>query len=472
MSGCVNYEIMRLNLKQQIMLTPALVLLLLSLLLGFLQYSYWDLSVKRQEAKDLRTSFIALTEADMAMQRIHALMTRFSSQTLPDISRLEEMASLYAHLASALNRLSTTSFLTAADHQIINQAREKLNPGAGFNSEHFRNAYSALFPMLAELSARLQEKRSKIQDVHNDDIEEMVDRSAFLSIVVVGGVILLGIFSSIVFIRRILRRIEALTTSATNIAAGNLTPPPAPQQINDELDQLALSINLMTDKLIRVVSTEKLLEGAEDERRRLAMDIHDQTLSDLSGVLRGIQELHDGATLAEERSRLEKDLIKAIGNLREVMDNLHPQTLDILGLGAALQSHLERHLEKDGLPEYHLYISDETARPDLSKTSQLAIYRVAVEAIHNVIKHARASRYEVHLAKRGDALLLAVEDNGSGFDYDQALLSGGRGLFNICERAYNIGATVHWSHSRFSSGSRFELLVPKAFPAGEPHVAD
>ena len=65
-----------MNLKQQIILTPALVLLLLSLLLGFLQYSYWDLSVKRQEARDLRTSFIALTEADMAMKRIHTLMAQ------------------------------------------------------------------------------------------------------------------------------------------------------------------------------------------------------------------------------------------------------------------------------------------------------------------------------------------------------------------------------------------------------------
>lgn len=459
-----------MNLKQQIILTPALVLLLLSLLLGFLQYSYWDLSVKRQQARDLRTSFIALTEADMAMKRIHALMARFSAQTLPDVGRLEEMADLYSHLSSALGRIRKTSFLTDTDRKELSLTLKKLNPGAGFNPEHFRDAYSNLFPQLAEISERLQEKQASIRDIHNDDIVELVERTAFVSIIVVGGVILLGIFCSIVFIRRILRRIHALTSSAADIAAGNLVPPPAPKQINDELDQLALSINLMTDKLIRVVSTEKLLEGAEEERRRLAMDIHDQTLADLSGVLRDIQELRDGETLAENATRLEKDLVKAIANLREVMDNLHPQTLDILGLGAALQSYLERHLDKTELPEYHLYIGDEATRPVLPKLAQLTVYRIAVEAIHNVIKHAQASRYEVHLGKRGDALLLAIEDNGTGFNLESALLNGGRGLFNIRERARTIAATVNWSHSRFSSGTRFELLLPKTFTEGEIHV--
>jgi signal transduction histidine kinase len=208
--------------------------------------------------------------------------------------------------------------------------------------------------------------------------------------------------------------------------------------VKDELDDLALSINRMTERLIRVVGAEKLLEGAEEERRRIAMDIHDQTLSDLSSVLRGVQALKAEGQVGEEVARLQEDLQRAMTNLREVMDNLHPQTLDILGLGAAIESHLERHLAKDSLPEYHLYISPEVEVIDLSRVVRLTLYRIAIEAIHNVIKHSRASRYEVNMARRGNELVLSVEDNGTGFNPAPAAGGGGRGLNNIRERAHAI----------------------------------
>jgi signal transduction histidine kinase len=147
-------------------------------------------------------------------------------------------------------------------------------------------------------------------------------------------------------------------------------------------------------------------------------------------------------------------------NLREVMDNLHPQTLEILGLGAALQSHLERHLAKDNLPEYHFYVSPEVESAELARLVRLTLYRIAVEAVHNVIKHARASRYEVNLDLRRGEMALSVEDNGMGFDPRTASSGGGRGLNNMRERALAIGARVTWCHSRFTSGTRFELVLP------------
>ncbi len=160
--------------------------------------------------------------------------------------------------------------------------------------------------------------------------------------------------------------------------------------MRDELDDLAVSINHMTDRLIRVVSTEKLLEGAEEERRRIAMDIHDQTLSDLSSVLRGIQDLKGSDSCQLLAANIEEELQRALTNLREVMDNLHPQTLDILGLGAALQSHMERHLSRDNLPRYHFSCSPEAEAAPLSRLARLSVYRIALEAIHNVIKARRS----------------------------------------------------------------------------------
>jgi signal transduction histidine kinase len=100
--------------------------------------------------------------------------------------------------------------------------------------------------------------------------------------------------------------------------------------------------------------------------------------------------------------------------------------------------------------------------PDLPRLTQVTVYRMVVEAINNVLRHAHASQLEVSMTLRGGSLVVAVEDNGRGFDHTPHLptASGGRGLHNIRERARAIGAQVCWRNSRFSSGTRFELMLP------------
>lgn len=440
---------------------------MLTLLLGFMQYTYWDLSVKRQEAAELKSIIIAIVEADMAIQRIDHLIERLEGQGLIAVVRLEEVALLYAHLKMALERVLSHMPLPENTRTLLQQALIDLNPERGFNIRRYQSAISELRPQLNILAEITQRKREKLGNIHSRDMDELVTRTTFISILVLGAAILLGVFLSLTFARRLLRRILFLSDSAARIAGGDLSPPAPPQKIVDELDDLTLSINRMTERLIRVVGAEKLLEGAEEERRRIAMDIHDQTLSDLSTVLRGIQTLKVDNKCRSDAANLEEELQKAMTNLREVMDNLHPQTLDILGLGAALQSHLERHLAKDNLPEYHFYVSPEAERTELARLLRLTLYRMTVEAVHNVIKHAHATRYEVNLDIRKGELALSVEDNGIGFDLRTASSGDGRGLNNIRERAHAIGARVTWRHSRFSTGTRFELVLPLNVAAQE-----
>jgi signal transduction histidine kinase len=453
---------MRLALKHQIILAPATVLLFMTLLLIFLQYTYWDLSVKRREARNLGKVLIALAESDQAVQRMHGLTIRLREERTVDVAGLEDMAILYRHLEGALERILARMPLPDNTRALIQQTISDLIPEHGFDAQRNLASLSLLRPQLISLAEYTQKKRGRLRDVHNQDIDVMVDRTTFVSLVVLGAAILIGIFLSLTFARRILHRIQFLSEGAGRVARGDLVPPPAPENVRDELDELAVSINRMTDQLIRVVGAEKLLEGAEEERRRIAMDIHDQTLADLAAILRSIQDLKKEENCQPEAIRLEEDLQRAITNLREVMDNLHPQTLDILGLGAALQSHLERHLAKDDLPQYHLYISPEAETAGLPRLVRLTLYRIAIEAVHNVIKHARASRYEVNLGRRGNELVLAVEDNGIGFDAATVAAHGGRGLNNIRERARAIGARATWGPSRFTSGTRFELALPLA----------
>ncbi len=450
---------MRIALKHQILMAPAAVLLLMTLLLGFLQYTYYDLSQKREQLQKMGTIIISLTQANMAAQRMFDLARqhelRVSEFMIKDkeiqelLDRLEEM---HAHLATAVQRIVPLMDLEQAKVDELLKTVDQLNPRRGLDLTQFLSGMAQLQPQLAALSSVTQQMREASQPVKSNDLDKLMDRAALVSVIVLGAAIPIGILLSLYFSRRILRRVQRLSDTAGSIVRGDLTPPAAPEVVRDELDDLALSINRMTEQLIRVVGTEKLLEGAEEERRRIAMDIHDQTLSDLSSVLRGLQVLQKQEASRDQAEALEDELKGAIADLRHLMDNLHPQTLDILGLGAALQSHLERYIDKGDVPEYHLYISPEVDTAGLSRLSKLTLYRIAVEAIHNVIKHARASRYEVNLDLRGDQVVLSVEE---------------RGLNNIRERSRAIGGQVAWSPSRFSTGTRFELTLAVPSARGE-----
>ncbi|HKJ05006.1 MAG TPA: ATP-binding protein [Geopsychrobacteraceae bacterium] len=446
---------MKITVKHQILLAPAAVLLLMTLLLGFMQYTYWDLSVKRHESKAIGTAFIALAEADLSVRRMAVLVQQFQKIDFDERQGLVLLESLYGRLSDAIERVEPFGDIDAEQLVALQQLVIEMNPSRGVDPDRILKVVDRFRAQLSKLSTMTQLQRQQLRDVHRQDIDHLVEQTARVSLIVLGLAILTGIVLSLFFARRILSRIQMLSDSAGRIAGGTLEPPAAPEYIRDELDALTLSINLMTKRLIQVVGSEKLLEGAEDERRRIAMDLHDQSLSDLSSILRKLQSLPPG--LAGE---LEADLSAAISNLRDIMNNLHPQTLDILGLGAAIEAHLDRHCNKDGLADYHFYLDPRVENLELERVRKLALYRICLESINNVHKHSHASRYEVGLELRDHHLVISVEDNGDGFIPGLSPTGNGRGLNNIRERARAIGAEVRWVESRFSSGTRFELCLP------------
>jgi len=453
---------MRITVKQQVLLAPATILFLLIMLLGFMQYTYWDLSSKRREAKSIGTTFVALAEADMAARRLHVLLRAIQHTGIAAAEDMALAADLYEHLLDAIERLEPFGPLKESGQlsQLL-QLAENLNPANSPATEKTARSFAHFRAELSTLSNITQVHRNQLRTVHAQDINQLVERTALVSMSVLIIAIVLGVLISLYFSRRILNRIQLLSHNAAKIAAGELDLPPAPDHIRDELDTLAVSINRMTRRLIRVVGTEKLLEGAEEERRRIAMDLHDQSLSDLSAILRELQNFEaqpDDTTVQLQIEKLRQDLERAISNLRDIMNNLHPQTLDILGLGAAIEAHLEQHCDNDDLPRYHLYYDPEICTLEFDQLKQLALYRIVIEAIQNVIKHASASRYEVNLELREKTLVLSVEDNGRGMT--EINNHGGHGLNNIRERATAIAAKVDWRPSRFSSGTRFELTMP------------
>jgi signal transduction histidine kinase len=454
---------MRITVKQQVLFAPAAVLILLVLLLAFMQYTYWDLARKREQAKAIGTTFIAVAEADMSARRLQLLLRTIQHTGRAAPEEMALVADLYERLQGAVERIEPFGPLKDSGQiALLENLARQLNPANSPEPEEIAAIFARFRAELSTLSNITQIESNRLRHVQAEEVSTLVKKTVVSSMVVLVAAILIGFYLSFYFSRRLLSRIQNLSQNAVNIADGKLELPDVPEHVNDELDALALSINRMSKRLIRVVGTEKLLEGAEEERRRIAMDLHDQSLADLSTVLRGLQslehELSDPKS-SEMAAALTGNLERSIANLRDIMNNLHPQTLDILGLAAAIEAHLEQHCQASGLPEYHFYADPQINDLELNRITQLSLYRIAVEAIQNVIKHAAAERYEINLEKREDALILAVEDNGRGLPEDQ-LRPQGRGLNNIRERARAIGAKVSWTASRFYSGTRFELSLP------------
>jgi len=181
--------------------------------------------------------------------------------------------------------------------------------------------------------------------------------------------------------------------------------------INDVTERLRIQMRL------RALS-QRLLEVQEDERRSLARDLHDdigQALTALKIQLESLAQAGEGGPrridecVETTRHTLER--------VRQLSLNLRPLQLDDLGLVAALRSHLDRQAGLGGLAPH--FDADE-APPHLDPETETACFRVAQEAITNVLRHARARNLWVRLFTAGDRLALSIRDDGAGFDPDSA----------------------------------------------------
>ena len=257
------------------------------------------------------------------------------------------------------------------------------------------------------------------------------------------------------------RRVSTLVSHAKGIASGQWQTLESPAEVKDELDELTRSLAVMSQRLSNVIAVEKVLQGAEDERKRIAMDMHDQTLADLTGLQRRLEDLgkQTDKACAHEAQVLTERVMEISENLRRVIENLHPQTLDVLGLDVAIMSYLKKNASGPGMPEYQLKLDTEVCQ-QLDEFKCVMLYRIIIEAVNNLLRYASCTHYEVELRRLDKNWVLSVEDNGVGFDYAEALNKPGHGLRNLQQRAQAIGASIAWESSRFSSGTRLCIVLP------------
>lgn len=203
-----------------------------------------------------------------------------------------------------------------------------------------------------------------------------------------------------------------------------------------------------------------LLEAQEEERAWVARELHDDLiqrvglLSQEVATIRGL--LRDPDAAAHNLAGLEAELRDLVEEIRRLAHRMHPSVLDTLGLPAALRA-LGREFEAaEHLPVR--VIVDEPA-PSLAPPAALALYRVAQEAVRNVVKHAAAPEVTVRLARARGGATLEVVDAGRGFDAAQDGGRQGLGITSMTERIRLVRGTVRVV-SAPGRGTRTTAWVP------------
>ena len=220
-------------------------------------------------------------------------------------------------------------------------------------------------------------------------------------------------------------------------------------------------IELAFLRMIRRLEAERRRAGSaalraqEEERARVARDLHDEVNQSLTGLLLRLEAVREAAPpelepeLAETRTLANQ----AMRELLSLARQLRPTALDDLGLAAAIAGQVEQ-LERSGLTAE---LATEGDFSDLDDDVQLVVYRVAQESLTNAARHSEAQRIAVTLRRSGDAVELEVADDGRGFAFEQS--ERGLGIGGMRERALLIGAELT-IESRPDHGTTVRLIVP------------
>jgi len=193
------------------------------------------------------------------------------------------------------------------------------------------------------------------------------------------------------------------------------------------------------------VTSRRLVEIQETERRLIASELHDRVGQNLTGlglnlsiVASALQDVDkpELAARLEDSNLLLRNTVDAI---RNVMAELRPHTLDEYGLPAALRSLAAGFSKRTGI---QVAFDGDPARTGLPKTVDLAMFRIVQEALNNIAKHSNANRVEIAISRRNGHATLSVRDNGVGFDPENVESSEGSGwgLLIMRERAESVGA--------------------------------
>ncbi len=241
-----------------------------------------------------------------------------------------------------------------------------------------------------------------------------------------------------------------------------------PVWAKDEIGTLGSTFNEMSKELkhkeeMRVQLLAKVISAQENERKRIARELHDETSQALTSLMVGLRFLEDSVGDAEVREKTAE--LRALA--KETLDEVHhlatelrPSILDDLGLTAALHRYTEEYSAKMNINvDSHVSVLNGQRLPS---EIEVTVYRIVQEALTNIAKHAEANNVSIVLRYRDSSLVTIIEDDGKGFDVNLVMASrDGKklGLFGMYERASLIGGNLT-IESKPGNGTTVFLDVP------------
>jgi two-component system, NarL family, sensor histidine kinase UhpB len=267
-----------------------------------------------------------------------------------------------------------------------------------------------------------------------------------LVVLVAGLIALLAV--NVMLLRRVFAPLDRLTTFMREVdplRPGSRVPV---GDADPEIAELTGAFNDMIERLEeeRRDSGLRALAAQEGERRRIALELHDEVGQALTAAMLRL----DGAEAETARETLRE----ALEEVREIARRLRPEALDDLGLSnslRALVASMARSARLDVSPEI------DPELPELTAEQELVVYRVAQEALTNAVRHSGATRIRFSLTSRSRELVLEVEDDGRGFDPAQE--RDGSGILGMRERALLVRAGLEID-SAPGEGTSVRLRVP------------
>jgi signal transduction histidine kinase len=217
--------------------------------------------------------------------------------------------------------------------------------------------------------------------------------------------------------------------------------------------------------IIREQLLEKLISAQEEERRRIARELHDEASQSLAALAFNLEDIAD--TLPPEHHDIKKKLatlqehaIRTLGGIRNLALELRPSALDDLGLSMAIDWYAKDFLAKRGLDVAIKVTGSKTKLPSYTET---ILFRIIQEALTNIVKHSGANQVKVRLHLGDTTAIVQVEDNGTGFNVEATLkrksIRRKLGIHGMMERAALLGGTLT-IQSQPGHGTSLHVEVP------------
>jgi signal transduction histidine kinase len=270
-------------------------------------------------------------------------------------------------------------------------------------------------------------------------------------------------------IRRIVQPLRQLRLQARLAATGDLSALAQPVNGIEEIEELQQTLTSLSEQVKREQNRQRdyahaLRDAQENERKRLAHELHDVTIQDLIALSQRLQI----ASIAARKTRtaepgvlddLRSQVLRMIDDVRQFSRALRPIYLEEAGLLAALERLTSEAADvgRTASPAYRVVFSGTMSAARQPPELELMVYRIAQEALNNAIKHAHATQIEMLFDARAATLRLTVSDNGCGFDSKN--MPHGMGLIGMRERAKSNGARLDL-RSAPRAGTQIELTLP------------